>query len=128
MLFAYQISWGHDQDTRSSHKHPQVDFVPLQEKYAKDLPSEALLELKDEIRMVRVFESAILKSLIYYSTPDLEASDNNQDVADAALQNARGKFLSKCGKQVLRAVLPLVDAVAHSKKNNDRLEAGDREK
>jgi len=28
----------------------------------------------------------------------------------------------------LRSVLPLVEAVSHSKKNNDRLEAGDREK
>jgi hypothetical protein len=128
MLYGYQksLEGGH---SHSSDKDSIIDVCNARpETYAKDLSSKTLWELRSEVQLQRSFEKEIKKSLNRYETPDLQASGNNQFKADAALQNARGKYLAICGKDTLRSVQPLRDAVIEKKKSNQTLEPGEREK
>ena len=128
MLYGYQksLEGGH---SHSSDKDSIIDVCNARpETYAKDLSSKTLWELRSEVQLQRSFEKEIKKSLNRYETPDLQASGNNQFKADAALQNARGKYLAICGRDTLRSVIPLVEAVTEKKKSNQTLEPGEREK
>ena len=128
MLYGYQLSLG-GRHSHSSDKDSIIDVCNARpETYAKDLSSKTLWELRSEVQLQRSFEKEIKKSLNRYETPDLQASGNNQFKAEAALQNARGKYLAICGRDTLRLVIPLRDAVTENKKSNQTLEPGEREK
>jgi len=120
MLYGYQISSGSGSQPSSSAKGSKedlsnVEFVPRSETYASNLSSTSLQQLQNEVHVQRSFEKAIKKSLIHYGDPDLHASGGSPEVAAAALLDARGKYLSKCGSRILTVLQPLVELVKAKK-------------
>ena len=65
---------------------------------------------------------------MHYSRPDLEASDDDEDRAQAALLRTRGEILHKTGKLMLKLMYPFAEKAAEKNKSSRKLSLEDRDK
>ena len=89
--------------------------------YAKDIGLPLLSELQAEVNCLQSFEQFLKASLKHYSKADVSASFGDEDKAAHALLTARGDFLSKAGKLILRLIKPFEEASAKKKIKKEKL-------
>jgi len=120
MLYGYQLDEkagkppASKQESKKSASSPallDVAFAERSSTYAKDLSTNSLQQLQSEVQMQKAFESQIKKTLRHYDQPGVQVDSIDLDRAKTLLLDARGLYLARTGKEVLRAVQPLVDLV-----------------
>ena len=97
--------------------------------YAKTLSTTSINQLAIESSMMVDIEAEIKNALMHYSFANSPAP--NEDPVtfgqSKALFSARGEFLSKCGRLLLRVAAPLVEAEATAKQRGKPLSPEERE-
>ena len=92
-----------------------VVFAGRKSTYAKNITPTLLFELRAEVKFLQRCEKDILCSLMHYGVADVDASFGDSDRACHALLTARGAFLSKAGKMILRLMGPFQEATLKKK-------------
>ena len=121
MLYAYTES----SDAKVQKK---VTFDFQKDAYGRDLSLPILQQLQQEVQIQKSFEKAMRATLRHYAEPDYQASGNCESKAATSLQAARGDYLAKAGKAIMRVLQPLKEAVHEATKNKVQLTPQQREK
>ena len=126
LLFQYLVTAEvHEKAANASNKSKDdntfvVEFAGRKSTYAKFIGMPLLSELRAEVSCLLRFEKDLIASLQHYRKADVSASFGDEDRAANALMTARGAFLSKAGKLMLRLMRPFEEASAKKKLQKKR--------
>ena len=121
-LLLFQYTATAEAHMREDNTH-QVVFAGRKAILAKNLGAPLLFELRHEVKFLQRFERDILCSLTHYAAADVQASFGDVNRAAHALLTARGAFLSKAGKMILKLMSPFEKASAKRKVQKKNLES-----
>ena len=94
----------------------QITFRGRNEVFAQTFSSSAMLQLRTEPGLLNDFEAEIKALLNLYKRPPPTALGGcGTEGPDVVLRTARGEFLAKCGRMLLRVVAPLVTVERNAK-------------
>ena len=124
-ILLYQYLASAEGGSQPSSSKSEVKFQGRKERFASDLSSKLLKELELEAEILCICEQEIIASLKHYHRPD-SFDDSSDEVMQAQL-TARGEYLSKWGKMLMKMVIPLSEAVEEKKRGKKTLTPGERQ-
>ena len=125
-ILLYQYLASAEGGSQPSSSKSEVKFQGRKERFASDLSSKLLKELELEAEILCTCEQEIIASLKHYHRPD-SFDDSSDEVMQAQL-TARGEYLSKWGKMLMKMVIPLSEAVEDKKGRKMTLTPGERQR